>query len=1291
MAGQQHLRKLVQRQVYSCLSARYGVVLVLVSLVMLVVSALHFGESWMEWSTAKYEERFSAFTDNLAGRSFQARLCSPMPIDIVYTWVNGSDEKLIADLKRVKAALAAGAHPDRALSAAAANGTLLASTDANGSQVLVDGASVDGSFGSVSIAPAVAESHALNRRLHEAKLATSILAATPSSSLNASETSPASSIHGMNATVSGSPAASNASVVTESEEASASRFQDNEELRFSLRSLETHAPWVRNVYVVTNGQIPNWLNLDHPRMHLITHEDIFVNKTHLPTFSSPAIESHIHRIPGLSDKFIYLNDDVMFGSDVWPDDFYTHANGQKVYLSWAVPNCNEGCPSSWLGDKYCDAACNVSSCDWDNGDCTNVTTAQNSRFGSWTGSTTSASATTFCAPGCPDTWIGDRYCDNPCKNLACGFDGGDCGLQVIQDEVLSYNLTEQVNYIVVEPNTPAIFINLRSHFGDAKIVEGSHDNGVAVRTAIISQKFKIMSITFHRNVSAEVTNVTVAAEVNGTTVAKHFLLATVTNPDHLSLAHDLFVNLTMSPPPILPLNMLPAKNISTAQETTSTNHTTPLNGTSAATPTSASSLLDRTPSPSPSAIAVKDEDDEIPLNYWEIGTPSSSSSNTTNPTFQEVDLLIERTFPNLDLAVVSTDVLTLMLETRESYVQGDLTERGFIKRMTALLLLPDHVVDKPATPLDAGVDSYAFDNSSTVAGGRKLQWLDSAQLAVGALAAAGVATSSQSDSVLQQARAAVLERARATGLGQKRARETPNHRQQQDEPTFDERFVADWIANAKQKQLSLADDLQQSVQQWEAEHGNRFGDRDEVFYRGKFPWEKQRMFPLDWEKHLSPEELLLLDDVHLDDLQRAVRQTLRRQQLHQEGRATGRKLLDTFGDSLKHVNKLYNKMFGAIPRKVPAHMPHMIDRHIMTDLQATFPEEFDKTSSHKLRASDDMQYGFSYFYYMMGDPEEFNLERIFGDFDTNHDGALNANEVRNLAARIYDLPITATVMEQLFGTLYNCSMNITLLATESAHTNGSVPVSKAPLPESTSVPATSGPALSVEERAEAALRAKRDERASAEAASAASASTDASPSASPIAPPPADDHTYHLHFRSDAPPITAAVLQMCPPILRKLQDAKRSHYKYEILDGEGKDVAFKMIRDDLTHVYKQLDSIRKARNKFVCLNDNIDHSKNDSYKIVAALRDFYEGLFPVPSAFELPAGTRNRFLHASELREWQRAMTWRRTLYHMALGALIAVVGAVLFHSRVRRAFQAMRLRWQWFRRESRSRKLLSV
>jgi len=67
-----------------------------------LISAFQFGEVVVEWSTQKYAVRFNAFHDNLLGNSYQNRLCLPLPIDIVYTWVNGSDPKLLADLEKLK-------------------------------------------------------------------------------------------------------------------------------------------------------------------------------------------------------------------------------------------------------------------------------------------------------------------------------------------------------------------------------------------------------------------------------------------------------------------------------------------------------------------------------------------------------------------------------------------------------------------------------------------------------------------------------------------------------------------------------------------------------------------------------------------------------------------------------------------------------------------------------------------------------------------------------------------------------------------------------------------------------------------------------------------------------------------------------------------------------------------------------------------------------------------------------------------------------------------------------------
>ena len=105
---------------------------------------------------------------------------------------------------------------------------------------------------------------------------------------------------------------------------------DNNELRYSLRSLEKYAPWIRKVYVVTNGQVPQWLNKKHPKVNLVQHKDIFPNSSHLPTFSSSAIECHLHRIPGLSRFFLYLNDDIIINQPISPFDFHDPVNGHKV-------------------------------------------------------------------------------------------------------------------------------------------------------------------------------------------------------------------------------------------------------------------------------------------------------------------------------------------------------------------------------------------------------------------------------------------------------------------------------------------------------------------------------------------------------------------------------------------------------------------------------------------------------------------------------------------------------------------------------------------------------------------------------------------------------------------------------------------------------------------------------------------------------------------------------------------------------------------------------------------------
>lgn len=112
-----------------------------------------------------------------------------------------------------------------------------------------------------------------------------------------------------------------------------SRFATRDELRYSLRSLEMYAGWVRRVHLVTDGQVPEWLDTDHPRIRVVDHRDIFSDPSVLPVFNSHAIESQLHHVPGLADRYLYLNDDVFFGRPVEPELFF-EANGlTKFFLS----------------------------------------------------------------------------------------------------------------------------------------------------------------------------------------------------------------------------------------------------------------------------------------------------------------------------------------------------------------------------------------------------------------------------------------------------------------------------------------------------------------------------------------------------------------------------------------------------------------------------------------------------------------------------------------------------------------------------------------------------------------------------------------------------------------------------------------------------------------------------------------------------------------------------------------------------------------------------------------------
>ncbi|MGA8255511.1 MAG: stealth family protein, partial [Nocardioides sp.] len=110
------------------------------------------------------------------------------------------------------------------------------------------------------------------------------------------------------------------------------RYLDRGELRYSLRGLHLFAPWIRTIHVVTAGQVPPWLDVDHPHINVVDHRDILPADA-LPTFNSHAIEAALHRIDGLAEHFVYLNDDFFVGAPVRPEAFFTPAGSTAVFAS----------------------------------------------------------------------------------------------------------------------------------------------------------------------------------------------------------------------------------------------------------------------------------------------------------------------------------------------------------------------------------------------------------------------------------------------------------------------------------------------------------------------------------------------------------------------------------------------------------------------------------------------------------------------------------------------------------------------------------------------------------------------------------------------------------------------------------------------------------------------------------------------------------------------------------------------------------------------------------------------
>lgn len=211
--------KSLQRKVLSIVNTRLGLLLFFLGCLCLVIEIFRMfasrtfllGYSTSHVVSSESKQPTNNYFDNIGGINMEKNLAYD-PIDVVYTWVNGSDPIWLAQKKEWQSTVKAQSNQSlQNYSSSIANNTL-------------------------NLTSVMNESHVVHN--------TSIDSSIP---LNISETS------------------------------DDNRYRDSDELRYSIRSLYKYAPWIRRIYLVTDNQIPNWLDLKTQKhLVLISHEGTYI-------------------------------------------------------------------------------------------------------------------------------------------------------------------------------------------------------------------------------------------------------------------------------------------------------------------------------------------------------------------------------------------------------------------------------------------------------------------------------------------------------------------------------------------------------------------------------------------------------------------------------------------------------------------------------------------------------------------------------------------------------------------------------------------------------------------------------------------------------------------------------------------------------------------------------------------------------------------------------------------------------------------------------------------------------
>lgn len=110
------------------------------------------------------------------------------------------------------------------------------------------------------------------------------------------------------------------------------RYANNDELKYSLRSIEMYAPWIRKIFIITDNQTPQWLDTSNPKIQIVDHTEIMPSES-LPCFNSSLIEHFLYKIPDLAEHFLFANDDMFINKQVLPNNFFTTSGFPIIRLN----------------------------------------------------------------------------------------------------------------------------------------------------------------------------------------------------------------------------------------------------------------------------------------------------------------------------------------------------------------------------------------------------------------------------------------------------------------------------------------------------------------------------------------------------------------------------------------------------------------------------------------------------------------------------------------------------------------------------------------------------------------------------------------------------------------------------------------------------------------------------------------------------------------------------------------------------------------------------------------------